>query len=61
MWNVARISVNIYLSHVLKMQQDRHFLFLFLAHRLVGLQQPDLCVWLLIIVQVPSVSGQCAL
>lgn len=35
--------------------------FLYSAHRPVWLQQPDLRVWLLNIVQVPPVSGQCAL
>lgn len=34
---------------------------LYSAHRPVWLQQPDLRVWLLNIVQVPPVSGQCAL
>lgn len=47
--------------HMLRVQPERRFLFFYSAHRPVRLQLPDLRVWLLNIVQVPPVSGQCAL
>lgn len=58
-WNVARIRLNISLLRVPKMQQDSLFFSWFTDS--CGLNSLTLRVWLLITVQVPSVSGICAL
>lgn len=56
MWNVARIGVNLSLTCVFQMQQYFYIVLFFTCEF-----NKRVCVWLLVMMQVPAVSGKCAL